>query len=53
VHRIIIVFFSIIAVEACTDHIDCGVEVSKEGRKQGNIEHTVVPNVALWNAGFQ
>jgi hypothetical protein len=23
------------------------------GRKQGNIEHTVVPNVAPWNVGFQ
>jgi hypothetical protein len=27
--------------------------VGRRGRKQGNIEHTVVPNVASWNDGFQ
>jgi hypothetical protein len=33
----------------------CGLEGIREGsrrRQQGNTEHTVVPNVALWNTGF-
>jgi hypothetical protein len=31
-----------------------GVKVGREeGRKQGNLEHTVVPNLALWNVDFQ
>jgi hypothetical protein len=31
-----------------------GVEVGEwRGKKQGNLEHTVVPNVALWKVDFQ
>jgi hypothetical protein len=36
--------------EPCTSHI---AVAWKEVRKQGNVEHMVVPYVALWNIGFQ
>jgi hypothetical protein len=46
-----------LAAEACTDHMYSDLEGSKSGREEEeearNWEHAVVPNVALWNVGFQ
>jgi hypothetical protein len=47
-------FLEELVAEACTNHMHFGLKGSnEEGRKQGNIEHTVVPNAALWNVAFQ
>jgi hypothetical protein len=33
--------------------LDGGKSVREEGEEARNLEHTVVPNAALWNFGFQ
>jgi hypothetical protein len=46
-----------LAAAACVNCMCCGLEGRKwgggAGGGEGNPEHTVVPNVALWNVGFQ
>jgi hypothetical protein len=37
-----------------TNHVNCGVEGRKGVReKEAESKETVVPNVAMWNAGFR
>jgi hypothetical protein len=49
----VVFFFARTLGCASTNHKHWLGRKLRSGRKQGNVEHTVVPNVALWNAGFE